>query len=398
MNTKKEEIRKIYLYAPRPDLHNLYDFLIKNPPKNYKIILHSFKAENLQKLIIKKSKLAKFIYRNLFKKVFNLIEMDAKKFAHQKIPDVDLIFSVGRIVLRKDIPHVIEIVDKITSLAGNDINLFRKNKKLIEKALLSKNCKKIICWTDACKKDFVREFKLKEIRDKLETVYLSKPVENNIHKVDHKENINLLFVGSINNPNDFLIKGGIETLETFKILSKKYPNLNLFMKCKIPIKIKKKYEKIPQLHIIEEMVSNKDLEKLYKKADIFMTPSHNLNAFAPIEAMEYKLPLVGIDSWAVSEVIQNNVNGFLVKKSERIPYEKEKIYLDIRNKKFLKMICKLDRGLIYRLVEKTELLINNENLRKKFGENGRRMVMRGKFSFEIRQKKLKKIFDEALLN
>jgi glycosyltransferase involved in cell wall biosynthesis len=390
--------KKILIYSTKPNLHNLYDVMRDNPPNGYEIIKPKIERSKYYKTI-SNIKIAKSIYRILKRFFNNPIISEAVSTKYKIFPkDIDMIFSPAKIVLNPQKPYVIEIVDKITSLAGNDKKLFYKNKEFIKKALLQENCKKIICWTEACKKDFEKEFQSKEVNKKIEVVYLTKPLvpKKPIKKDYNKKQINLLFVGSINNLDDFLIKGGLETLETFKILSKKYKNLHLFIKCKLPKYIKKKYQYLPNLQIIEDTISEESLLSLYESADIFMTPAHNLNAFAPIEAMSYSLPLIGINTWAVDEIIQDNLNGFLVGKSVKIPYEKDKIHLDIRNKRFLRQIQKIDQDLISRIADKTELLINNPSIRKKLGEDGRKMVETGKFSFEKRNRKLKKIFDEIL--
>jgi len=138
------------------------------------------------------------------------------------------------------------------------------------------------------------------------------------------------------------------------------------------------------------------MEDLYLNANIFITPAHNLNALAPLEAMYYGLPLIATDTWAVNEVVINNYNGFLIKKSEEIPYDEEKIHQDIKNPRYLRMFEKVDRALIERIVAKVEFLINNPNLMKRMGKNGRQMVLTGKFSYKNRIEKLKTIFDGAL--
>ena len=391
-------MKKIYLYSPRPDFHSLYHLLIQNPPEGYEVIQPQFTMEKTQQSL-RKSKIARFIYKRLIKKLINPIKNEDKKFIFKKIPSADMIFSVGRLVLKKKIPHVIEVVDKLNTLTGYDNLLFQKNKKYIEDALSSPSCKRIICWTEGTKNDFINELDSKNFIDKLEVVNLAiKPRTSFVKKYNEKDAITLLFVGSINNPDDFKIKGGLETIETFKLLQKHHKNLKLIVRCKIPQDAKKKYSALKNLEIIEEFLSKEDLNALYENADIFMTPSHNLNGLAPLEAMSYELPLIGINTWSVDEVIMDEFNGFLVPKSEKIPYEEKKFHLDIRSPEFLAYISQVDEALIARLAEKTEILIKDAQLRKTFGKNGRLLVEEGKFSLKERNKRLKKIFDEALRN
>ncbi len=346
-----------------------------------------------------KNNFLKWIYKLTIKNIINPIEIKDREFSQKILPkDIDLIFSTSHLIIRDDKPWILDVVDKITSLEGYDYALYKKRKDYIRSILLHESLKKILVFTEACRKDFIDEFKSPEIEKKIEIVHITKPLfpKKRIAKSYKKRQVNLLFIGSINNPDDFLIKGGLETLETFKYLQKKFSNLHLSIRCNIPPKIKEKYKDLPRLHIIEKILSQKELDNLYKSADIFMTPSHNLNGLAPVEAMSYSLPMIAIDTWAVEEVIIDNINGLIVKKSDKIDYAGEKIHLDTRNKHFLRQIQEIDNSLIKRLANKTERLIVNPKLRKKLGENGRKMVESGEFSFKKKQKLLKRIFDEAV--
>lgn len=383
---------KILIYSKKPDLHSLYDILISNPPEGYEVISTKIKKSKLYKLFSKISFL-KRIYR-IFIRIGNPILKQALETKNDKISkDFNLILSPGRIFLKENPPHIVDIVDKITALSGNDLNLLYKNKKLIENALCSKSCKRIICWTNACKRDFEEFFNNPVINSKLVVVNFAKPSPI-INKIKHKT-FNLLFVGSINNPEDFLIKGGLESIYAFSNLTKKYSNLNLYIKCKVPEKIKKKVSHLKNLHIIEKIISDEELNNLYKQSDIFLAPSHNISGLAPIEAMSFGLPVIVLDTWASDEIVTNNYNGLIVNKSKLIPYDK-KIYLDIRNKKFLKMIENPDPVVISELSDKIITLMENPKLCSQLGKNAKKLTVNGKFSLPVRNKKLKTIFDEAL--
>lgn len=389
-------MKKIYFHSHfKP--HSLYNSLFEFGIPGYEFIKEDNQTkESLIRKILSKTKLLALL-KPLIKIFINPISTLDKKFSKKTLPeDTSLIFSTGHLILRKDVPWILDVVDKVTTLTGYDYKRFLKEKENIKKILLNPNLKKIICFTEACKKDFSDEFQSSEINNKIEVINLAKPLypkKKIIRK--RRKDVNLLFMGSINNPQDFLIKGGLETLETFRILSEKYGNLHLFVRCIVPKEIKSKYSNIPRLHIIEETLSQKEIDSLYKLCDVFMAPAHNINGLAPLEAMGYSMPLIGIDTWAADELIIHNVNGFLVKKSDKIPYLQNKIHLDVKNEKFLNRIKFLDKEFIERLVQKTELLIKNYCLRKKFGNNGRKMVENGKFSFKLRQKKFRRVFDAA---
>jgi len=55
----------------------------------------------------------------------------------------------------------------------------------------------------------------------------------------------------------------------------------------------------------------------------------------------------------------------------------------------------VDKLVMQELLEKTQVLIEDEALRKKMGRIGRNKIETGPFSINYRNNKLKKIFDEA---
>ena len=83
-------------------------------------------------------------------------------------------------------------------------------------------------------------------------------------------------------------------------------------------------------------------------------------------------------------------NGFLVK-SEINWYDYR---FDL--KKYVEDVKKPHPQTVKQLVEKISVLIENPELRKKMGENNFNLVDSGKFSIKERNKKLKRIYEEAL--
>ena len=57
---------------------------------------------------------------------------------------------------------------------------------------------------------------------------------------------------------------------------------------------------------------------------------------------------------------------------------------------------KVHPEIVKQLVEKLSILIENKKLREKMGKEGRKMIEEGKLSIKERNKKLKKIYEEAL--
>ncbi|MCD6367942.1 MAG: glycosyltransferase, partial [Candidatus Aenigmarchaeota archaeon] len=106
--------------------------------------------------------------------------------------------------------------------------------------------------------------------------------------------------------------------------------------------------------------------------------------FALLEAMSFGLPIVTINTdmtKSVGEIVENGKEGFVI---------------DVKEKLNRYSIHNNERKLINQLVRKTSLLIEDGSLRRKMGRNGIKLIRNGKFSIKQRNKKLKKIYEEAL--
>ena len=310
-------------------------------------------------------------------------------------PEVSLIYSSGHIIFNKKYPWVVDL-EFVTHFSGYDIKSFLRYKKYIQECLESENCKRILPWTKAGSRTVELSFSSDKIYDKIQTVYLSVPPKKFI-KNHNSDIIRLLFVGSQNFPKDFEIKGGKEVFEAFKILRKKYDNIQLLVRSFVPIMIKEKYKKCPNIIIIDYTVSGETLDLLFKSADIFVFPSHNTPGLVILDAMSYELPIVTTNVWGNSEMVTDSVNGFLVEKSVEIDYYSDNFIPKWGSGEFLNKLKKdLDSKVVDEIVKKTGILIDDEKLRRRMGKAGRHDIEQGKFSITNRNIKLKRIFDEAI--
>lgn len=101
---------------------------------------------------------------------------------------------------------------------------------------------------------------------------------------------------------------------------------------------------MPKDTIFTGFKKGKELSEIYASSDIFVFPS-STETFGNVvlEAMASGLPVIGADAGGVSEIISDGVNGIKFK---------QRNVLELTNS-------------IFRLIE-------NENLRNKLGENGRK--------------------------
>lgn len=396
-------MKRIYFDAGK-GFHSLFREIIQYPPNGYEFVLDK-KIERKEKL---------HTARNVTISLLNYVHMlpYAAYFwwwyrwhtgrSLKKIPsNIDLTYSAHRLILRKE-PWVIALgyVGELCPIM-NDVEHLKLYKSIIEKVLSSKYCKKIMPWLDAGKETLLLNLDCKKFKDKIETVYLAVHPKHFIKKYK-KDKVTLLSVGTINVDNiagSFEFRGGKEVLEAFEILNRKYDNLELIVRSHIPPNIKNRYSKILELEnvkVVDKALPWKQFEQIFKSSDILLAPGHSPPGMAILDAMSYELPVIVTDVWGFPEVVEDDVTGFVIEKSKRVPYYIKNFILYRRGTKFISAIENVDPKVVKDLVDKTSILIENETLRHRMSRAARKEIETGKFSIKRRNEKLKEIFEEAL--
>ncbi|MFZ2188577.1 MAG: glycosyltransferase [Candidatus Moraniibacteriota bacterium] len=131
----------------------------------------------------------------------------------------------------------------------------------------------------------------------------------------------------------------------------------------------KKYceeEKISNSVIFAGLVPHAQLKNHYAAADIFVYGSKSeTQGIIPLEAMYMQLPIVAVNSTGISSLMLNKANGFLVREDE---------------KDFSDAVLRL---------------INDSELRKRFGEASEK-IARENFTSEVCAEKLLKVYENCL--
>jgi glycosyltransferase involved in cell wall biosynthesis len=332
----------------------------KDKGKKMEIIGSSKKFESMRK------------FKNVLRKILGVIQMPNITFTPNT--DADLIHCAHCLSLNKK-PWVVdtEVYDRVS--AGGNIAYSLIGKAIIRNRLKSKYCKRIIAWSEDCKKSFEDAFpKEPEILKKITIVPFALPTKK-FKKIDHKEKIILLFVARW-----FDAKGGRQTLEVFDRLTKIYKNIECLFICPTIDEFKKRFSTNQRIKIMDLMPQEKLFKEIYPLADIFVYPGFGDSyGFAMPEAMAFGLPIVTVDSYARREIVQDGKTGFII--------ERPKSYKDYS--------C-MDEKMLDELVKKTSVLIENKSLRDRMGKTAMREVKSGKFSIKNQQKLLLKIYKEAL--
>jgi len=325
------------------------------------------------------------------KRLMNLIPIP--RMTHTRT-DADIIHSTrGIIQIRQKKPWIIDLECGPIFTSFNWSAM--KNpivRKIIMSSLMSKQCKKILPQSEAAKKTFIQAIgkdNYNKIKNKVEVLYLALRPCKKKKKKRKDGKVILSFIG-----RSFYGKGGPHLLKAYEILTKKYNNLILKYKGKIPEEWQGFAKKLKGFEHIEGYFSRDELfDKMYLSSDIYVMPTNKDNyGVVFLEAMSAGLPIVSTTSMTVPEIVIDGKNGFLVKTtlSHENYYDRKKEYERIRKK--------VDWDIVNQLVEKLSILIENKKLREKMGKEGRKMIedKNGKFSIEKRNKQLRKIYEGCL--
>jgi glycosyltransferase involved in cell wall biosynthesis len=212
-----------------------------------------------------------------------------------------------------------------------------------------KGASKVIFQNPDDKKLFIN---LKIIEEKQATVIKSSGVDTAYFKREEKEGGSKIIISLISR---MLYQKGIkEFIEASKILKEKHNNLEFLLIGPIdtenPSAIpRKKIKEWEDEGLIRYVPGVEDVKPLLLQTDIFTLPSFYREGVPKVllEAGAMSLPLITTNTPGCKEVVDENKNGFFVK---------ERDFKD--------------------LAEKMEILINNKDLREKFGKASREKIIK----------------------
>lgn len=343
-----------------------YNYLVSFPPKNVKFY-GTGKAETV---LSNPSFFKRFFFaKRVMKKAISISNLPNLVFSLQKDADI---FQCSHCLLLNDFRWVVDFEDYWAFSVTSSVSSSSIGKSIIAKMLKKNNCRKILPWTVAAKNKLSQAIKTKEILDKCDVVYPAVPT---FGKTRSGEIPSMLFIGRY-----FFQKGGLFFIKAVEKLKKKYDFDATMISFTVPRDIQEKYKNI--MKIFKSVDKQTLLKKVYPSTDIFFYPGFSDSfGFALLEAMSFGIPIVTADAFARREIIEDGKNGFVLRTPEGVNEFK---------------LGKKEDLLVAKMVEKISVLIEDENLRKKIGRQNRRAIERGKFSINVRNKKLREIYEGAL--
>jgi glycosyltransferase involved in cell wall biosynthesis len=306
-----------------------------------------------------------------------------------KRPDGSVLtYSESSIVFRAE-PWVLWI-EVATQIAGFSDDSLRRFRGVIERALGSPNCRGIMCHSHAAKQSLRRHLDTQGFEHKVCVVPPGWHITPHTPATKSAAApIRILFVAGNTMAHRFKLKGGVESLEAFVALRERFPDLELVIRSDVDPEIRRAYENVPGLRIVSGLLPYTELEKLYLESDIYWYPAHCLMSVSMLEAMLYGLPIITTDYYDNPEYVEDGVSGMV------IPHHRNLPPWDTSERKVRRALQMRDHSFTRSLVEKTAVLIENGDLRRKMGRAAR-ASLEANFSLAEKNRTLGRILDEAV--
>lgn len=360
-----------------PGVHPQFKEITDYSPEEVKYYFKEPKGDHNSSFTRKKRKLL----TNLHK--FGLPRLTKVKNAKK----YDLIHSTRGILPLNKKPWIVD-VESAAAFCGLSWKALKKPlaQKIIKNFLSSKYCKKIIPQSDAAKRTLLENLDCSKFKHKIETVYLAwHPTKL---KRKDSDKVRISFIG-----RDYYPKGLNDLQKAFEILNKKYPGkLQLKIKCNnIP---EGKKLNLPNVKYLKKIEDQREFyNEIFGDCDIYVQPTLiDSYGVTILEAMSTGLPIITTNDFTFPELIEEGKNGFLVEPA----FHWYPNYIYDPQGYYKASIVNYHPKTVKDLVDKISILIENPKLRKQMGENSYKMVESGKFSIAERNKKLRRIYDEAL--
>ena len=394
MKISTKSVKKKILLYPSEKWHSVYNPTIKLLSEKYQVIYNPKQVNSTNKFSkLSRNPWVRYLYYKLMRPMVSLKELKNLVIpSKEEVPSCDLVYA-SNLIPPEPHKYIIDI-ENITALGGYDYN--RLNVKEIEREFSSKRCIAIICWNDIAKMSLTKTLDCSGFSKKIHVLPFATEQEK-IERKNKNNRVNMLFVSSVNNVYDFELKGGIYALESYKILSEKYNNINLSVRAHIPSWVKIKYGNIKGIKFLEEFLSNNEMRDLFLDSDLLIEPVPGINLL--LDCMNYAKPASVFNFWMIPEMVIDGKSGMVTDANSILGNPLEtKDYLRNLNLRWMRLYSKnIDKDLLEEYVNKTEMLIKNSNSRDKMGKFAKGMISKdGKYNLRRRNDAIIKIVENAL--
>jgi glycosyltransferase involved in cell wall biosynthesis len=113
----------------------------------------------------------------------------------------------------------------------------------------------------------------------------------------------------------FYLRGGLDVLEAYSVISSKYPDVRLVLRTKLPSDLDERFRRIIDrfhVQVIDQFLSEPEMETLFNSAEVYVLPSARLHVVSVLQAMASGLAIIVSDGWGMTEYVAHGRNGLVV--------------------------------------------------------------------------------------
>jgi glycosyltransferase involved in cell wall biosynthesis len=397
VNPNERSGQRTVLIEPLFKQRGEFRWLVEYPPEGYRFILKETTLEGTLRMLAGYG-LTYHVHRALMRFLpVNLLKPLWERF--KKLPaDVDLTYAVLHPIFRPE-PWILDMkLEQPYLLIGHEA-VFHRWKPLVKSVLVSPFCRRVLFELEAGRRAFLQMTGWSELEPKMAVIHSAVPRRSITRPVHDGERsrVRLLFVNSANITagDHFYAHGGLLAVEAFLRLRQTYPGLELVVRSSIPPHLRASLDQIPNLRLIDRVLPWKELEREFVAADIFLYPTHVTPSVVLLDAMSYELPIVTTDVWGNTELVKDGGEGLLVHHPRAHEYTDGSV-IHFGSPAWRRVIMSVDDELMRGIIRKTSRLIDDPELRRRLGSEGRKKVEHGEFSIQRRNEALKNVLDEAI--
>ncbi|MBN2142599.1 glycosyltransferase family 4 protein [Candidatus Woesearchaeota archaeon] len=258
------------------------------------------------------NKLQKKTMRNRLEKIIlplvPLLHVDRMPPMHSK---ADYVYTWSTIPLGCRKPFIIE-VDNPYTLTYYNYRSFQLYKPIIRRVLLSPDCHKVVCMSEACRLQMIKELG-QGVGKKCVVSYPFMKWLGSKKRINYGEPVRFLFVGL-----KFDIKGGKEALKAFSECKNR--NTVLDVVGNVDSKYIEKYRHDKRIRFLGLIPRKELFRKVFPEHDVLLFPTlHESFGLVALEALSFGLGIITTNTYALSELVKHGFNGYLMKN----PYMEE---------------------------------------------------------------------------
>lgn len=209
------------------------------------------------------------------------------------------------------------------------------------------------------------------------------------------EHVELLFTNSWHqNPQGFFLRGGLDVLEAFAVLRRRYPQVRLTLRAHLPPLERRYYQIIEEggVRVINRFLSGEEMDDLQRRAQVYLLPAARIHIVSLLQAMAYGQAVVVSDGWGFGEYVEHGRNGLVVGgRARKVSWMDERAGV---LREDYRPLYRPDPQVVGGLVESVSRLIEDGALRRRLGQAARHDAAT-KYNLEQWNRKLKSALDRA---